>query len=732
MKNPFEKFKHRNIAKVATAYAVVGWLMLQMTEIILPTFNAPQWIAQTIIFVVIMGFPIAILIAWASESRLGVYEEGASEAGSETSTDGNARNHIPKKLFYGVGSISIAVIGLFAFYVSTSLITISDRDFENNQISETPVSPLTNFKGIRTSVLIGETGNRPGVGTRTDLAISPDGKLLAYLMNKGAGSEVTLRDLRGYNNERVLGTISGPGGSGQLKFSPDGEWIIFQDQGLLKRVRIEGGAFQSITNVNEVRQWGSHAVIGQDIYYSQSFDFQIHKGAFTGESDVSTPVTKPEDGYFFGHPSPLPGDQALLVTVCEALTGWSSCDVGVLDLLTGEVKIIIQTAFDATYVESGHLLFIRDSALWTVAFDNQNHETRGTQIPAIQGLAGNSFNSGKFAYSVSKKGRLVYLAGQDVYQGGGRIDIAWVDKDGSREPLPLPEGTYGNISLSPDQTQLAMTSYNGVESDIWTWDFEQEIFSRLTFAGNAAIPIWSNDSAEVIYQRSTEPFGLWATSSDGTGQPVILTESEEPLYPETISKEGAVIFSRGPNSARKLYRLQSSGERIQTLIDIGPSQVRSSRISPDGNWLLYTSDESGNFETFIRPWPNYNEGKWQASRLGGGQPLWGGNSQLLYFWAPSGIQYSVEYEIRSDSRSGRPSFRFQEPKEIFSYSEPRGPQALPGWAYVPDEDKFLMIAQGGVDNSVSAEDLVLSEQTILSVVEEFGEELKALAPYEGP
>ena len=97
----------------------------------------------------------------------------------------------------------------------SSLITIGDRDFENNQISETPAFPRANFKGIRTSVLIGETGRRPAVGTRTDLTISPDGRLLAYLMNKGAGSEITLRDLRGYNNERVLGTISGPGGSGQ-------------------------------------------------------------------------------------------------------------------------------------------------------------------------------------------------------------------------------------------------------------------------------------------------------------------------------------------------------------------------------------------------------------------------------------------------------------------------------------------------------------------------------------
>ena len=99
MINPLEKFKHRNIAKVATAYAVVGWLMLQMTEIILPTFNAPQWIAQTIIFVVIMGFPIALLIAWASEMKPDVNDLAPGELTRESSAIKASAGQVQKNYF---------------------------------------------------------------------------------------------------------------------------------------------------------------------------------------------------------------------------------------------------------------------------------------------------------------------------------------------------------------------------------------------------------------------------------------------------------------------------------------------------------------------------------------------------------------------------------------------------------------------------------------------------------
>ena len=124
MKNPLNRLKHRNIAKVASAYAIVGWLMLQLTEIVLPTFNAPQWIAQTIIFVVIMGFPIAILIAWASEIKSEDNEPSAEENAFDSNLRPKATFKTSKKVFYSVAAMSLSIIGLFAFYVSTVLFRI--------------------------------------------------------------------------------------------------------------------------------------------------------------------------------------------------------------------------------------------------------------------------------------------------------------------------------------------------------------------------------------------------------------------------------------------------------------------------------------------------------------------------------------------------------------------------------------------------------------------------------
>ncbi len=720
MKDKWEKFKHRTLTKVFLGYSVVAWVLIQVIEAVLPTFETPLWVAQTIAFLLILGFPIAILVGWASE-KLPTLTDSVANA-SAVPEQGHTT---PKRTLIWIGMVSCSIVGLFGFYMMPFIFDETAFSTREGIVVDIEVDSSPGYRGTRSSLLIGESGFRTGINTRTDLAISPDGNSRAYLMHEGNRSNVMVRDLQSFDDARNLGVISGPGGSGNIKFSPGGEWIVFQNLGELTRVRIEGGAFQSIAGTEIQRPWGSHAIIDQDIYFISGQGFQVYKVAFSGESEEAEMVSNPDQG-FFGLPSTIPGTKNLLVTVCETLNGWSDCDIGVMDVLTGEVKTIIQTAFDASYASSGHIVFLRDATLWAVPFDLDTLQTIGGQVPVIQGLEGNSFYTGNFAYSFSDNGRLVYLQGDDAFQGGARVDIAWVDKDGQRESLSLPEGTYGNINLSPDQTQLALTSYNGSSSDVWIWDIEQEIFSRLTFEDDAAYPIWTTDGAGVIYQRTQPPFGLWVTSSDGTGQPTILTDSQEILYPETVAPDGSIIFSVGDNTDRKLYSLNTSGERIQTLIDIGPNQVRSSRISPDGQWLLYTSNESGEFEAFIRPWPNYDEGKWQASRLGGGQPLWDQENNNLYFWAPSGIQYFVNYEIQTDTRSGRPSFRFQQPQELFSFPEPRSLQTFPGWDYFRAEDRFLMIAQGGVEQNQTEQ--VLAELTILSVVENWVTELQGIAP----
>ena len=416
----------------------------------------------------------------------------------------------------------------------------------------------------------------------------------------------------------------------------------------------------------------------------------------------------------------------ILVTRCNnSESNWGDCVVAVLDVSSGESEILVQTAHNATYADTGHIIFVRDGALWAVPFDPVTMELVGAQVPVIQGVEGNSF-WGHFAYSFSESGRLVYVPGGDVYTGARRIDITWVSQDGDRTSLPLPEGVYGNINLSPDQSKLALTSWTESGSDVWIWDLDQEILGRLTFEGNASTPIWTRDGRDIVYMKTSAPFGIWAVASDGTSQPQQILETQQQAFPETISDEGEILYSLG--GQRKLYSSSSSNNDIQTLVDIGPAQVRSSRISDDGNWLLYTSNESGDFETFIRPWPDVSGGKWQASRSGGGQPLWDQDSNTIYFWSSAGRQYSVEYEIQNDNLTQRPSFRFREPVEMFAFNEPRNNQSLPGWTYSSDRGEFLMVAQGGISDGVPIAEQILADQTVLVVIENWFDELEVLAP----
>jgi hypothetical protein len=123
-----------------------------------------------------------------------------------------------------------------------------------------------------------------------------------------------------------------------------------------------------------------------------------------------------------------------------------------------------------------------------------------------------------------------------------------------------------------------------------------------------------------------------------------------------------------------------------------------------------------------------NDGKWQASRQGGGQPLWDQDDQTIYFWSSAGQQFSVEYQILSDADSGQQSFRFQQPVEMFAYNEPRQNKTLPGWAYSQKKDKFLMVAQGGLSTAEPIDIQILDQQTNLIIVENWFEELSSLAP----
>ena len=112
MKSQWEKFKHRTLTKVFVGYAVVAWVLIQVIETVLPTFETPVWVAQTIIFLLILGFPIAILVGWASEKL-----PAASDVSGAPSEVSQLAHATPKRTLVWVGVGSCIVVGLFGFYM---------------------------------------------------------------------------------------------------------------------------------------------------------------------------------------------------------------------------------------------------------------------------------------------------------------------------------------------------------------------------------------------------------------------------------------------------------------------------------------------------------------------------------------------------------------------------------------------------------------------------------------
>ena len=243
MSNFWKRFKHRNVAKVAAAYAALSWFLLQAQEAILPTIGAPTWVAQTILFLMLVGFPIACLIAWASDVNV-KYENLSELEEKERKTQPQAP--LSKRTLLLGGLPIICLIALFAFYISPYIF-----DFDPENQGQTSANRAASMgrnisQSARFELNLGRTGTSEW-GLTTEIAISPYGRYVAYTKNNDGTGEVFIRDLwRGGTSNRIAEYRWGTDVHGILDFAEDGEWVTFFDSGILQQVRVSGGASQNV------------------------------------------------------------------------------------------------------------------------------------------------------------------------------------------------------------------------------------------------------------------------------------------------------------------------------------------------------------------------------------------------------------------------------------------------------------------------------------------------------
>jgi Tol biopolymer transport system component len=727
------KIKHGNTAKVAAAYAAVSWVLLQAQEAILPTIGAPVWVAQTILFLMLVGFPIACVIAWASDANSNIELTSIQPESASPAAATLAKGQWRKSLWLGLPVVLL--IALFAFYISPYVFDFEPRP----QRTEMPIvgsATIGEAQSPRFELNIGDTGTSEW-GLSTEISISPNGQYVAFTRNGNGAGEVFLRDLLRNGSIRKLADYRwATDNHGVLNFSENGEWITYFDSGILKRVRTAGGAPQNIINTRLGRTSGYH-VLDDSVIFTGVDDFLEKLDLKSGERSLIEGFDKLDSSLIYRWPQQLPDGKTIMVS---ATSPNSDSVILLFDQKTSQVTELITNAVNARFVEkTGHIVFVRDSALWAVPFDLDAQITVGLEIKIVDSLQTNSI-LGSAAYAFSDQGRFVYLKGGDVSVPSTELKLYVLNREGERVSTLDTQGRIGQLNLSPDGSNLSFTKFQNAETDIWVYNLHQSTSGRRTFDGDSLRAVWA-DSSTVFYSSFSETSGnsgIWKVAGDGSSAPSLLTE-----LGDEFSGTRPLIMSVSIAAEKLFYNLAGMGgaqvstwsidlseaeELTVAEVDVTPNSedVWWSRlqVSPNGKWVAYVSNESGSSQVYVRPYPEISKGKFQISALDAESPIWSEDGKEIFFRSGSSF-FSARYEeIFTDSRA---FIDFDEPELLFKHSIVENHLTFPAYVYNASSETFIILSTADAAEPVFQQDSYLG-QTTLTVIENWFSELESLSP----
>ncbi len=410
------------------------------------------------------------------------------------------------------------------------------------------------------------------------------------------------------------------------------------------------------------------------------------------------------------HSSPyfLPDGKAVLFTIKTAKP-WDDARIAVLNLRTGEQRMLLEGGSNPRYAPTGHLIYARGRSLFAVPFDPERLQLKGTPAPVLEGVSWNSF-TGLADYSFSEPGDLVYVPGSAV---GQKTTMVWVDRKGKTEALEAPPRAYFNPSISPDGRQVAMTIGDGSDNwDIWVYDLARRTLTKLTYGSFNNAAAWTPDGKRVAFRNRTESGqnGLFWAPADGSGPPEQLLATDGPVTSSSWLPDGSALLFYGITREQMgicvlpIQRAPADSARTPQCVF---KNGLNPQVSPDGRWLAYQS--AG--QVFVQPFPGL-VGKWQVSTDGGNSPRWSRNGREL-FYRDDQKMMAVDIETTEGFRAGTPKVLF----EGQYLGGPLGMQPAVGYDVSLDGKRFLMIKAASEPNAVQ-----------LQVVENWFDELRRRVP----
>ena len=468
----------------------------------------------------------------------------------------------------------------------------------------------------------GDTGGMP--------VLSPQGDKLAFVAHSSESKLLWVRSL----NSDFAKPLEGTSGAAHPFWSPDGRYSAFFAGGKLLKVPADGGPVATLAEATNPRggTWSINDVI-------------LFEGDYTGglmkvnaqNGGVVEPATVLDRTKHSTHRWPwfLPDGKHFLFLATNH-TGGDPSQNGVYfgSLDNQETRLIVTTESAAQYA-SGYLLYRANTALVAQPFDPQTGTLSGAPIPLVNAIR-DDVGVWRSIFSVSQNGLMTYQIGS---ASAVKSRLMWFDRAGKSAPTCDPEEKgIVDVRLSPDSKKAA---YAGA-SAIWICDLERNTKTRVTFDNQLLLqPSWSPEGKTLMFAVPVAKGGgvvdIRSKAADGTGpeRTLLAQDGYHNYHYAAWTPDGkSFTYLRGEGAKQlSLWSIPVAGDSKPIAI-IQPPSAQSNilyyRVSPDGHWVAYNSDESGQWEVYLTTFPE-GKGKWRVSTNGGGFPAWSGNGKEIFY-----------------------------------------------------------------------------------------------------
>jgi len=523
------------------------------------------------------------------------------------------------------------------------------------------------------------------------VAISPDGRTLAYTVHRNRNRMILRRTLDAFGAPPIVGAEGGR----DPFFSPEGDWLAFTADLVLKKVPVNGGTPVPLATVpSNIR--GADWLPDGRILLGQNGPAGLLEVPAAGGAIVT--LHKPERGHVW-YPQALRNGQMVLFTLVQpqgqVAEGRSSvgfgADLHVFDRTTGASRMLIEDASDGRVLPDGDLIFIRGDDLWAVRFDADRIAVQDTPVRVVQGVRVESGRAVQLA--VAANGTLAYVSGggADANQRG----LLRVTRAGQQEALRPPSRDFAGVRLAPGGERAALQVLDGDQSDIWMTELALGTLTRISATGSGVHPVWSPDGRYLVFSSLID--GRWQLlrrAADGTGAAETLVTFDAAVTrvqsTEWLPDGRLLVETRTKETGDDIGVVGDAGDRTWRPLVRTPSSEGGSALSPDRRWLAYSSDESGETQVYVQPFPG--PGDRQQVPGEGWAPTWSRSGRELLYLHGGPPTHVMRVDV-TPAASGRLALGTPAPLLDFNFYDRRTTTRF--YDADPSGDRLLFLSRAG-------------------------------------